>query len=172
MEDLMMHGQDYAGQDVSGWYATEKLDGCRARWDGAQLWSRTGKLVKAPPGMLAELPPGFAIDGELYAGPGTRCAVAAAMRTGRWPDRVRFVAFDAPDAPGDYPRRISAVRALWPGRTYFEVVPALRISDIDTARHLLRAINQVGGEGLMLYQPDRPYTPARVPSLLKLKDYL
>lgn len=165
----MMHGQDYAGQDVAGWLATEKLDGCRARWDGAALWSRTGKPVKAPAAMLAELPPGFALDGELYAGPGTRSAVAAAMRTGRWPPGARFIVFDAPDAPGDYPRRIAAAVSRFSSLTFVNIITAVRISGIDAARAMLRTVKQLDGEGLMLYAPDRPYTPARVPWLLKLK---
>lgn len=169
MEDLMMHGQDYAGQDVAGWIATEKLDGCRARWDGAALWSRSGRPVKAPPAMLAELPAGFALDGELYAGPGTRQAIASAMRTGRWPPGARFVVFDAPAAPGDYLRRLRAAMTRFSSLVHVRIVAALRISGIEDARDMLRAIKQIGGEGIILYQPNRPYTPDRVPCLLKLK---
>lgn len=165
----MMHGRDYAGQDVAGWIATEKLDGCRARWDGAQLWSRSGRPIKASAELLADLPPGFALDGELYAGPGTRCAIAAAMRSGLWPPGARFIVFDAPAAPGDYTRRIAAAMARFSSLTYVKIVATIRISGIDAARAMLRNVKQLGGEGLMLYAPDRPYVPDRVPYLLKLK---
>jgi DNA ligase-1 len=169
MEDLMMHAYDYAGQDIAGWIATEKLDGCRARWDGAALWSRSGKPVKASPAMLAELPPGFALDGELYAGPGTRQAVASAMRNGRWPPATRFMVFDAPAAPGDYLRRLHAAMTRVSSLVHVKIVAALRISGIEDARDMLRAIKRIGGEGVMLHQPDRPYLPDRVSYLLKLK---
>ena len=35
-ERQMTLGQDYAGEDLSGWFLSEKFDGCRAYWDGAQ----------------------------------------------------------------------------------------------------------------------------------------
>lgn len=62
-ETGMMHGQDWRGEDLAGWYAAEKLDGCRAYWDGTTLWSRGGLAIKAPAEVLVGLPPGFALDG-------------------------------------------------------------------------------------------------------------
>jgi DNA ligase-1 len=47
---------------------SEKLDGMRAVWDGEGLYSRTGKPVSAPPSFFEQLPPGFALDGELFLG--------------------------------------------------------------------------------------------------------
>ncbi|MEA1999812.1 MAG: hypothetical protein U9N61_10905 [Euryarchaeota archaeon] len=82
---------------VGGWYASEKLDGMRAYWDGGWtrgrltssvpfantvkdyrrisppystgLWSRYAKPIAAPDWWLDELPD-FPLDGELYLGPG------------------------------------------------------------------------------------------------------
>jgi len=64
----MMHGMDYLGDDVSGWLMSEKLDGCRAYWDGGKMWSRGGKQILLPNEMLAALPAGVALDGEIHAG--------------------------------------------------------------------------------------------------------
>lgn len=47
-ENDMQHGVDWNGQDVSGWIATEKYNGCRAYWDGGNLWSRGGLKVNIP----------------------------------------------------------------------------------------------------------------------------
>jgi DNA ligase 1 len=83
---------------IAGWYASEKLDGMRAFWDGGWsrgklasevpyanttkdfarihpvratgLWSRYAKPIQAPPWFLDELPNGVLLDGELYIGPG------------------------------------------------------------------------------------------------------
>lgn len=168
--DDLMHGIDYAPHiDVAGWIATEKLDGCRAYWDGAALWSRNGNPIKAPPELLAELPPGMPLDGELYGGPGTRVWIAAGMRTGRYRHAPKFIAFDAPAASGYYRSRHAALCAMWPAGRYLEIIHAATIPDIDAARHMLRVIQQVGGEGLMLYAPDQPYQPGRVDHLVKLK---
>lgn len=38
--------------DPTGWWMSEKLDGCRAYWTGKRLISRTGKDWKAPPWFL------------------------------------------------------------------------------------------------------------------------
>lgn len=82
---------------VGGWYASEKLDGMRAYWDGGWtrglltsqvpfantlkdfrrvtqphstgLWSRYSKPIAAPDWWLDSLPD-FPLDGELYLGPG------------------------------------------------------------------------------------------------------
>src|SRR5689334_20394557 len=32
--EQMQHGRPWRGEDVSGWFACEKLDGCRGYWDG------------------------------------------------------------------------------------------------------------------------------------------
>lgn len=160
----MMHGQDWRGEDIAGWYATEKLDGCRARWDGARLWSRGGYSVKVPAELLATLPAGVALDGELYAGPGTlRHQVAAAMRIGHWPFAVRFFAFDAPAAPGGFAERIAAARAAWR-----DTVETIALRDADHALALMRSICARGGEGLMAHRPGQTYYAGRTPDLLKL----
>ena len=81
---------------IAGWFASEKLDGIRAYWDGGLsrgllasevpyantvkdyrlkqevratgLWSRTGKAIHAPDYWLDELPP-IPLDGELWIRP-------------------------------------------------------------------------------------------------------
>ena len=39
---------EFKDQNVSGWLASEKLDGVRAYWDGENLLSRQGKKLNAP----------------------------------------------------------------------------------------------------------------------------
>lgn len=84
--------------DVSGWFASTKLDGERALWipptagmekeavpfanrptawkarDAGHvstgLWTRNGNIVHAPSDFLSQLPP-FPVDLELYTGPGS-----------------------------------------------------------------------------------------------------
>ncbi len=81
---------------IAGWFASEKLDGIRAYWDGGLsrgllasevpyantvkdyrlkqevratgLWSRTGKVIHAPDYWLDELP-SIPLDGELWIRP-------------------------------------------------------------------------------------------------------
>ena len=65
----LMHGEDYAGQDVDGWLASEKAEGVCLAWDGALLWTRSGRNITAPTWFLSALPRGQRIIGELWAGP-------------------------------------------------------------------------------------------------------
>lgn len=67
LKDLM-HGIEWDCQDVSGYYASEKLDGCRAFWTGKELLTRSGRVIHAPERVTRRLPAGVPIEGELYAG--------------------------------------------------------------------------------------------------------
>ena len=44
---------------------SEKYDGIRVLWNGKQLYSRLGKLIKCPDFFKSQLPP-FSLDGELW----------------------------------------------------------------------------------------------------------
>ena len=50
--------------EVSEYWVSEKLDGIRARWDGRQLLSRSGKPFYPPAWFIAYFP-AEALDGEL-----------------------------------------------------------------------------------------------------------
>lgn len=93
----LAHTFDPAKAFVPGWFLSEKLDGMRAFWDGGitrgipaalvpwaniekdfrllepvqatGLWSRYGKVIRAPDFWLDKLPKQF-LDGELYLGRG------------------------------------------------------------------------------------------------------
>lgn len=94
--EFLLLAKDYEPKkhDVSGWWASEKLDGHRAFWDGGisrglmaaevpyanvakdhrlkdvrfatGLWSRYGHPIHAPSWFLDELPIGTNLDGELW----------------------------------------------------------------------------------------------------------
>lgn len=93
-EFLMLAHKMKDGAYIAGSFASEKLDGQRAFWDGGisrgilasqvgwanterdgryvtapvctGLWSRNGKVIHAPDWWLDYLPPGTCLDGELY----------------------------------------------------------------------------------------------------------
>lgn len=52
---------------LSGYLASEKLDGIRAAWNGKMLHTRSGNIIKAPECFTKDFPP-FALDGELWIG--------------------------------------------------------------------------------------------------------
>ena len=164
-ESTLQHGQAWCGQDITGWYWSEKLDGCRARWTGSELRSRGGHLIALPPRMAATLPAGMALDVEVYAGCGRQELTRLAVQCGRWDAAVHLVAFDAPDCPGDWLQRIAAAQAA-----RVPTVPRGIVDSHSALSQLLAHVQGRSGEGLIAAQPGRRYTPGRSSAALKVKD--
>lgn len=165
-ENDMQHGTDWNGSNLTGWYLTEKFDGCRAYWDGRTLWSRGGLVINMPPDMRAALP-SHALDCELYDGIDGRSRCAVAARWGRFTASMRLVVFDAPDMNGDQLQRLAACAVV--GSERVSVAPLWVATSTRNAVARTREIQARGGEGLMCSEPGRPYVRARVRHLLKLK---
>lgn len=160
----LQHATDWQGERIAGWYWSEKLDGVRARWTGAELLTRSGAPIACPAERLAQLPQGLPLDVEVYAGRGGYERARQAVQLNRWHEDVRFVAFDAPTLPGSWHQRIAAVLALG------VEVPAHGIVTSEHAmRHALATCHASGGEGYMLACPGVAYTAGRTPALLKFK---
>lgn len=160
----MQHALHWDGDDVTGWIVTEKFDGCRAYWDGEQLWSRGGKAIDIPDEWRDALP-GTSLDCELFGGYGKQRAVVTAARYGRIDGTMRLMVFDAPEAAGDYLARMATVAVN-------EVVKLVPISIASSTRHAIETMEEVqarGGEGLMLRHPDLQYRPGRTNKMLKMK---
>jgi DNA ligase-1 len=161
--------------DPTGWWMSEKYDGLRGYWDGQKLWSRKGNLIHAPDYFLAELPRDIALDGELWIGHGkfeeTMSIVRSETPDDRW-KQVRYMVFDAPQAPGTFEQRMQFLRATLSVENRFVRIVAQQ--RCQGAAQLLAERDRVvreGGEGLMLRQPGSLYEPRRSPTLLKVKPF-
>lgn len=151
----------YSGADLAGWLVSEKLDGVRAQWDGARLVSKSGRVIRAPEWFTTGLP-ALALDGELYAGPGTLDRVQGLSRRASanpadWLG-LRFCVFDAPGVTGGFAQRLDAL-----GRTAHGL-PA----HVEIVRHepcpvrawlaaRFAAVVAAGGEGLVARHPAGEY---------------
>lgn len=161
--------------DPTGWWMSEKYDGVRGYWDGRKLWSRKGNAIHAPDYFLAELPQEVALDGELWIGRGefeeTTSVVLSQTPDERW-KRVRFMVFDAPQAPGTFEQRMELLKKTLPaGKRFVEVVAQVRC---EGTKHLLAERDRIialGGEGMMLRKPESAYEARRSPTLLKVKTH-
>lgn len=122
----LAHVYDPKKHSPAGWYASEKLDGQRAWWDGGVsrgkpaaeipyantvkdaryifpptatgLWSRYGNVIYAPDWFLDMLP-GYCLDGELWSGRGnfqTNQATIKDLIPGPGWRNVRYMIFDVP----------------------------------------------------------------------------
>ena len=69
IDHILMHGEMFVGQDLTGYILTEKFDGIRVRWTGSEMLTRGGNKVNIPDHWAASLP-GIPLDGEIFAGYG------------------------------------------------------------------------------------------------------
>lgn len=161
--------------DLSGWWMSEKLDGVRAYWDGKQFVSRLGNLFLAPDWFLEGFPE-VPIDGELWIDrkrfQRTVSIVRRQDRSDLWSE-VRFVVFDAPACGGPFEARLEFLADAFAARppAYARVHEHARCTGMDHLRGELSRIEALGGEGLMLRQPDSPYEIGRSWTLLKVKSF-
>lgn len=160
-EHHMQHGQHWKGQDLSGWIASEKHDGCRVFWDGAQLWSRGGIDIAIPHLWRDALPAGQALDCELMP----RKQAEAFIKRGKWCEDLELKAFDAPMASGDYLERMATIERNW----LVEPVVTWKLASTADALARMRAIQSTGGEGLMARHPAIEYRPGRTSQMVKVK---
>lgn len=166
-EKDMQHGRNWYGQDISGWIATEKFNGCRAYWDGENLWSRGGINISIPESWREALPSGIHLDGEIYDGIDGVYRCGSAIKYGNFTPSMRFMVFDCPKAFGSYLDRLKYVNQF--AGDIVVVVTPYRVEDAEVAIALLKDIQSDGGEGIMLRDPGTLYRPGRTNKLLKLK---
>lgn len=165
----MMLGNDWTGQPVRGWLASEKFDGCRAYWDGSALWTRGGNRINAPESFTAGLPADVHLEGEIYCGAGGFYAARNAVNYGDFTRDVRWVVFDAPLAAGNLNERLAVARAAVAGLAHVSVIDPVPVRNDDHLRDLFQAVIARGGEGVMLHHPRAPYRRGRTEKLLKVK---
>ncbi|MGP0062558.1 MAG: DNA ligase [Isosphaeraceae bacterium] len=162
-------------QDLTGWWLSEKLDGVRAYWDGKSLISRLGNRFHAPDWFVEGLPE-IPLDGELWIGrkafQRTVGIVRRQDKTDLW-KQVRYVAFDAPGVDAAFEGRIAAIRAHIDRHRppYLSAHEHAVCTSLDQLRAELARVEELGGEGLMLRQPESRYEVGRSLTLLKVKSF-
>lgn len=163
--------------DPADYLVSEKFDGVRAHWDGRVLRFRSGREVPAPRWFLERLP-AQPLDGELWLGRGRFEELSGYVRRSTPEDaewrRIRYLAFELPEAPGTFAERARrlqelAAAAAWP---QLEAVAQFRVADRAELQRRLDQVLKGGGEGLMLHRADAPYVTGRSDALLKLKPLL
>ncbi len=172
----MLAGSGMPGGDIRDYWASEKLDGVRGRWNGRTLQTRSGNRIDAPAWFVAGWP-GQPMDGELWIGRGRFDETSAVVRRGRDADadwrRVRFMVFDLPTHPGSFGQRVPAMRALLrdAGIAWLQPVEQRRVADRAALDLQLKAVVAAGGEGLMLHHDAAFYRSGRSDQLVKLKPH-
>jgi DNA ligase-1 len=173
---IMRPGRYTPGQPVDGFLISEKLDGVRGRWDGRQMWSRTGHQIHTSPEFTAGWP-SLPMDGELWAGRGHFQVAVAAVRSGAshpaW-GTMRFMAFDtpSPDLPFGLPGGRLELLTRHISQQPEGFLQAVEQSPASTEADLMQrlsSITEAGGEGLVLHRAEGLYRSGRSNDLLKYK---
>jgi DNA ligase-1 len=169
---LLAHSWDNE-QDLTHWWMSEKLDGLRAFWDGKQFQSRNGNTFHAPSWVTEQLP-GIPLDGELWAGRKQFQKASGIVRSQNAGERwklLQFVVFDAPAINLPFEQRLKEIQRLLPKDSSGFVLPLAHepCRGIDHLRAELSRVTGLGGEGLILRQPESLYEAGRSTTLLKVK---
>lgn len=171
---LLAHPWDQV-TDLSGWWMSEKLDGVRAYWDGQRFISRLGNEYRAPEWFVQGLPP-EPLDGELWLDRQMFQRTVSIVRrqdaSDHWKE-ITFVVFDAPALPSPFEQRQAQLRNwLGKGLEHARVLDQHVCKGVDHLQAELERVIALGGEGLMLRQPQSLYEVGRSTTLFKVKTFL
>jgi DNA ligase-1 len=162
-------------RDVSDWWMSEKLDGVRAYWNGRQFLSRQGNQFHAPAWFVAGLP-NVPLDGELWLARKSFQKTISIVRRQDQPaawSEIKFLIFDAPQVAAPFETRLASVTATFQEHSpvYANVLAQQRCKSPSHLHQELTRIESLGGEGLMLRQPESAYEAGRSSTLLKVKTF-
>ena len=150
---------------------SEKLDGIRAYWDGKHLISRGGKVINAPKYFLKDYPP-FPIDGELWSKRGDFDNISSIVRdkipSTEW-KKIKHYIFEVPNAKGNLYDRLEKVKS-YEGK-YIKIIKQIPIKSKKELNIFLKEIEQKGGEGVVVRDPNAPYISKRTNKALKVKTF-
>ena len=166
--------EKYAPKD---YLISEKLDGVRAYWDGAQLHFKSGRVINAPAWFTTGFP-SYPIDGELWMGRGRFDATSAAARRqspndAEW-KTMTYQVFELPQEAGSFEERYSVMKNRLGklGKAWLQVISQTRLTTPTELQDKLTEIVNSGGEGLILHRADSTFQTGRAETLLKLKPQL
>jgi DNA ligase 1 len=151
-----------------GWWLSEKLDGVRAIWTGSEFISRNGKAFKVPADMIAAMPRGVVLDGELFAGRGNFQRAISLVKKGDW-SGLEYVVFDLISADLFEARQSALSTVQLP--VFCRILSQVKCKSADHLDALETEILSNGGEGVMLREAGSRYHHGRSLALLKLKRY-
>lgn len=166
--------------NVDGWLASELLDGVRAYWDGKDLYTRLGTLIKVPSDFTAGFPP-YPLDGELYTKRKDYANISTIVMA-KTPDpgwsgwaQITYNVFDAPKAQGGLLARLAKVNE-WieqnpKVKSRMKIIKQTKIKNKQELAKMFEEIIASGGEGVVIRDPEAAYKPGVSDKNLKYKAY-
>lgn len=157
--------------DVSGWYASPKMDGIRAIWTGSALITRSGHKLNPPAELINNLPDAR-LDGELWMGPGTFDQLQSTLQKkgSKW-EGVEFHIFDLAET-GLIEQRQAKLQGMSEELTSNAAIKIVTHTTLENHAQLdamEKSIVDGGGEGVVIRRPGSKYRPMRSSELVKVK---
>jgi DNA ligase-1 len=180
---LVMLANKYAGNDPTGYFMSEKLDGYRALFyngpNGGELFSRNNKPFIAPQWFLDDisqkLPKGILLDGELYTKRGDFEGMGVVRKKtpvdSDW-RKITYMVFDLPLVRKPFKERYNMLKDILQDVPHVKLVEHIEIKNQKQFEDLHKELVDNGAEGTMLRHPDSYYENKRSNMLLKVKDFL
>ena len=164
------------GGDPTGYYMSEKLDGVRCLWTGTQMYSRNNKRYYPPPFFTKDFP-GSPLDGELWIGRSTfqKCVSVVRKQTpveNEW-RLVQYLVFDAPGLNLPFKERYKKLEEFFAkiDSPYIKLHKHVICTSPEQLLNEHERVEKLGGEGMMLRDPNSFYEHRRSKTLLKVKKF-
>ena len=161
---------------LQNYWVSEKLDGVRGYWNGANFVSRQGHVFHAPEWFTGALPK-MPLDGELWLGRGEFERLSGVVRRKLADDSswrgVKFMIFDLPNHAGTFDERLKRLEKIVGDINvpHIQLVEQFKVSSHEVLIKKLDDLVVQGAEGLMLHLGSSVYKSGRSDDLLKLKKH-
>lgn len=164
--------------DPTGMWVSEKINGVRAHWDGKQLLTRNGNVIRAPHWFTKSLLPTIPVDGELFLSRANNglervVSIMSDPNDNGWKD-LSYIVFDIPmPEAGPVEERWNALQKLvkFIDEPHIQFLPQTLCTGREQLEKLLDLVIAQGGEGCMLRKAKSRYENKRSGTLLKCKRY-
>ena len=174
--ELLLANSYHSDIELQNYWVSEKYDGVRAYWNGADFISRQGHIFPAPRWFKKPLPE-TALDGELWLGRGEFEALSGLVRR-QSPDaedwrEIKFMVFDLPGSAEIFDRRLLQLKKIIADidAPHVQWVEQFKVASHEALAEMLDTAVAQGAEGLMLHRGSSQYQNGRSDDLLKLKKY-
>jgi len=170
---LLKSYQSQKNIDVKNWMMSEKLDGVRAYWDGYALYSRNGNKFAVPDWFTKDFPK-FELDGELWTKRNDFEHIISIVSQHKphkgWHD-ISYQIFEVPNAQGNFIQRLNKIKDYLQEHPspIIKLIAQQRCKNKSHLQTFLTEIEQQGGEGVVIRNPEMLYHTGRSHTSLKVK---